>query len=134
MTAALGGVCIEKHYTLDRSLPDIPDHAISVEPAELAEMVRACERGATLRGSDWIGVRDSERPARANARRSIVLERDVAAGDSLSADDLGFKRPGTGIAPFELDRVLGRTARRDLRRGSLLAIEDLEPAPAEPPA
>jgi N,N'-diacetyllegionaminate synthase len=134
MTAALGGVCIEKHYTLDKSLPEVPDHAISVEPAELAEMVRACERGATLRGSEWIGVRESERPARANARRSIVLERDVPAGVALSAADLGFKRPGTGIAPFELDRVLGRVARRDLRRGSLLAEEDLEPASSEPSA
>jgi N,N'-diacetyllegionaminate synthase len=134
MTAALGGVCIEKHYTLDRSLPDIPDHAISVEPAELAEMVRACERGATLRGSDWIGVRDSERPARTNARRSIVLERDVAAGAALAIDDLGFKRPGTGIPPFELERVLGRAARRDLVRGTMLDEGDLDPVRADPPA
>jgi N,N'-diacetyllegionaminate synthase len=134
MTAALGGVCIEKHYTLDKSLPDVPDHAISVDPDELAAMVAAGERGARLRGSERIGVRDSERAARANARRSIVLERDVAAGAALTAADLGFKRPGTGIPPFELDRVLGRIARRDLPRGSLLADEDLGETSANPPA
>ena len=50
MTAALGGVCIEKHYTIDKALPDVPDHAMSVDPAELAEMVAACDRAATLRG------------------------------------------------------------------------------------
>jgi sialic acid synthase SpsE len=127
MTAALGGVCIEKHYTLDKSLPDVPDHAISVDPPELAEMVRACDRGSVLRGSDWIGVRDSERPARANARRSIVLERDVAEGEQLSASDVGFKRPGTGIPPFEIERVIGRRAARNLARGAVLGEDDLAP-------
>jgi N,N'-diacetyllegionaminate synthase len=125
MTAALGGVCIEKHYTLDKSLPDVPDHAISVDPPELAEMVRACNRGAALRGSDWIGVRGSERPARANARRSIVLERDVGEGEELSASDLGFKRPGTGIPPYEADRVIGRRAARALSQGAVLTEDDL---------
>jgi sialic acid synthase SpsE len=125
IAAALGGVCIEKHYTLDKSLPDVPDHAISVDPPELAEMVRACDRGAVLRGSDRIGVRDSELPARANARRSIVLERDVAAGQELAAADLGFKRPGTGIPPYQLERVVGRRALRDLSAGTVLASEDL---------
>jgi sialic acid synthase SpsE len=128
LAAALGGVCIEKHYTLDKSLPDVPDHAISVDPPELAELVRACERGARMRGESWIGVRESERPARLSARRSIVLERDVEAGAVLSAEDLGFKRPGTGLAPFELETVVGRRTRRELRRGAILAAEDLEQA------
>jgi N,N'-diacetyllegionaminate synthase len=125
MTAALGGVCIEKHYTIDKRLPDVPDHAMSVEPDELAEMVAACDRASVLRGEDWIGVRESERPARANARRSIVLERDVEAGATLTEADLGFKRPGTGIAPSELATVLGRSLRGARPRGSLLTPEDL---------
>jgi N,N'-diacetyllegionaminate synthase len=125
MTAALGGVCIEKHYTIDKKLPDVPDHAMSVEPDELAEMVAACDRASLLRGEDWIGVRESERPARANARRSIVLERDVAAGVPLTATDLGFKRPGTGLAPSALETVLGRSLRAARPRGSLLTEADL---------
>jgi N,N'-diacetyllegionaminate synthase len=127
MTAALGGVCIEKHYTLDRGLPEVPDHAISVEPSELAEMAAACERAPRLLGEPWIGVRTSEEAARVHARRSIVLERDVAAGQPLRMDHLAFKRPGTGIPPFEAARVLGARMRVDRRRGALLRFDDLEP-------
>ena len=126
MTGALGGVCIEKHYTIDKRLPDVPDHAMSVEPGELAEMVAACDRAAVLRGEGWIGVRASEQPARANARRSIVFERDVAAGTPLTEADLGFKRPGTGLAPSELHTVLGRRLRDARRRGALLSHGDLD--------
>ncbi|MEA2393734.1 MAG: hypothetical protein QOJ82_1625 [Solirubrobacteraceae bacterium] len=126
MTAALGGVCIEKHYTIDKRLPDVPDHAMSVEPGELAEMVAACDRASELLGEDWIGVRDSEAPARANARRSVVLERDVVAGQVLAAADLGFKRPGTGIPPAEADRVVGARARTDLARGTVLTYQAVE--------
>ncbi|MEJ7824195.1 MAG: N-acetylneuraminate synthase family protein [Solirubrobacteraceae bacterium] len=125
MTAALGGVCIEKHYTIDRRLPDVPDHAMSVEPGELAEMVAACDRASVLRGEAWIGVRASEEPARANARRSIVLERDVDEGAALTEADLGFKRPGTGLAPSELSSVLGCRLRMARPRGTLLTREDL---------
>jgi N,N'-diacetyllegionaminate synthase len=128
VTAALGGVCIEKHYTLDRTLPDVPDHAISVEPAELAEMAAACERVPRLLGEPWIGVRPSEEDARVHARRSIVLERDVAAGEVLRMEDLGFKRPGTGIPPFEAKRVVGTLMRVARERGTVLHDEDLEPA------
>ncbi len=120
MTAALGGICIEKHYTIDKALPDVPDHAMSVDPRELGEMVAACDRAAVLAGSGWVGVRPSEEPARANARRSIVLERGVAAGTPLSAADLGYKRPGTGISPAEADRVTGRRLREDQPRGTIL--------------
>jgi len=126
MTAALGGVCIEKHYTLDKRLGESPDHAISVDPTELAEMVRACQRASVLRGGSWIGVRESERPARANARRSVVLAKAVAAGQELQRQDLGFRRPGTGIPPFEVDRMIGRRARRDLVEGAVLSESDVE--------
>jgi N,N'-diacetyllegionaminate synthase len=125
MTAALGGVCIEKHYTLDRTLPDVPDHAISVEPRELAEMVSACDRAAVLRGEKWIGPRDSELPARDNARRSIVLERDVSAGAALQPADLGYKRPGGGIEPAAAPRVIGQRLIESRPRGARLTWEDL---------
>ena len=126
MTAGLGGVCIEKHYTIDKGLPDVPDHAMSVDPDELGEMVRACDRAAVLAGDGWIGVRPSEEPARANARRSIVLERDVAAGVAITAEDLGYKRPGTGIPPYEADRVIGRSLRAPRERGAILTYDELE--------
>lgn len=126
MTAALGGVCIEKHYTLDPEAPDIPDHAMSVRPEQLAEMVAACDRAAVLRGESAIEVHDSELPARENARRSVVLERDLPAGHLIELSDLGFKRPGTGIAPSESGELIGRRLRTDLPRGTVLAVEDLD--------
>ncbi len=128
MTAALGGTCIEKHYTIDKTLPDVPDHAMSVNAAELGEMVAAAARGAVLAGDAWIGVRPSEEPARANARRSIVLERDVAAGAALTAEDLGYKRPGTGLSPAVADQVIGRRLHEAQPRGTILAESDLETA------
>lgn len=127
MCAALGGVCIEKHYTLDPEAPDIPDHAMSVTPEQLAEMVRAADRGAILRGSREIEVRPSELPARENARRSIVAERDLPAGHVLALEDLGFKRPGTGLAPSHAGDLVGRSLARDLRRGEILDAADLAP-------
>jgi sialic acid synthase SpsE len=126
LTAALGGVCIEKHYTLDKDLPDVPDHKISVEPKELAELVEACGKASLLRGESAIGVRPSEEPARQSARRSIVLEHTVEAGDRLVRADLSFKRPGTGIPPFHVDEVLGRTVTRRLEANTLLDAGDLE--------
>jgi N,N'-diacetyllegionaminate synthase len=125
LTAALGGVCIEKHYTLDKSLPDVPDHAISVEPNELREMVAACDRTAILLGSSELRIQNSEMPARENARRSIVLDRDVPAGGVLAEQDLAFKRPGTGIPPADLDTVVGRRLHHALQRGAMLSHEDL---------
>jgi N-acetylneuraminate synthase len=88
-------------------------------------MVVACARAVKLRGEPWIGVRASEEPARANARRSIVLERHVGAGTALTREDLDFKRPGTGIAPFEVERVVGMCLRHDRPRGTVLSYEDL---------
>ena len=126
MTAALGGVCIEKHYTLDKSLGDVPDHAMSVDPPELEEMVRACDRACVLRGESWIGVRESERPARQMARRSVVLERDVPAGRPLTQADLGFKRPGTGLAPAAAGALIGRSLREPGERGLVLTDHHLD--------
>jgi sialic acid synthase SpsE len=126
MTAALGGVAIEKHYTIDKKLPDVPDHAMSVEPGELAEMVQACDRASVLLGEEWIGVRPSEEPARANARRSVVLERDVAAGVPLAPEDLGAKRPGTGIPAYMADDLVGRRLRGARPAGTVLTDADLE--------
>ena len=126
MTGALGGVCIEKHYTLDKSLPDVPDHAMSVDPEELAALVDAANRSAILRGSESVGVRESELPARANARRSIVLSRPVSTGHVLGVDDLHYLRPAGGLAPWRRDEILGRAVRRDLDAEHVLAEDDLE--------
>lgn len=125
MAAALGAVCIEKHYTLDKTLTDVPDHRISLDPPELAALVKACDQSSALRGSNEIKVFETEAPARANARRSIVASRDLQVGDVLSADDLDFKRPGTGIPPFEIDAIIGKKVLRDIPYDSAVSKDDL---------
>ena len=125
MTAALGGCCIEKHYTLDKSLGEVPDHTMSVDPDELKRMVQACDRASLLRGQPEIRVRESEQPARDLARRSLTTICDITAGDELTGTMLLPRRPGTGIPPFELDKVVGRRAARDIEAGSVLRWDDL---------
>ena len=126
MTAALGGCCIEKHYTLDKKLGEVPDHTMSVDPDELRRMVLACDRASLLRGQPEIRVRDSEQPARDLARRSLTASRDIAAGVELDGTMLLARRPGTGIAPFDLENVVGRRAAHDIEAGAVLSWNDLD--------
>lgn len=125
MAAALGAVCIEKHYTTDPEGPDIPDHAMSVTPPQLAEMVRAGHRGAVMRGNGKIGVLPSEEPARLLARRSVVSRTGIPAGTVISLDMVEERRPGTGIEGWRIDEVVGRTAAVDIDSDAVLTDDDL---------
>ena len=127
MAAALGACCIEKHYTLDTSLPNVPDHAMSVTPVQLAEMVRIAGRASLLRGSPSLEPCDSELAARTHARRSLVAARDLPAGARLTEHDLTSKRPGSGIPPAELGNLIGRLLVQDVAADQLLSWEDLRP-------
>ncbi len=109
---ALGATVIEKHFTLDRTLPG-PDHAASLEPDELAAMVSAIRNVETAMAGD--GVKrpsPSELPNIAIARRSIVAARAISAGEVLDERNLTTKRPGTGISPMRWDDIVGQVAPR----------------------
>ena len=125
MAAAVGAVCIEKHYTLDPGGPDIPDHAMSVTPDQLAAMVAAGHRGSILRGSGMIGVLPSEEPARRLARRSVVARVSIPAGTTLELDMLEERRPGTGIPGWRIDEVAGRSAATDIAADTILSEDHL---------
>ncbi|RCK79778.1 MAG: N-acetylneuraminate synthase [Candidatus Ozemobacter sibiricus] len=108
---ALGATIIEKHFTLDRNLPG-PDHRASLEPAELRAMVegiRAVEAGL---GDPTRPLAPAEMRNRAAARKSLVALRPIAAGEVFTPDNLGIKRPGTGLSPMRYFALLGRPARR----------------------
>jgi N-acetylneuraminate synthase/N,N'-diacetyllegionaminate synthase len=122
---ALGACLIEKHFTLDRAAPG-PDHAASLEPAELAELVRAVRRVEAALGSEVKQPVPSELEVRAVARRSLHLRSDLPAGAILTQDMLIALRPAGFIAPGELSRVIGRRLRHALAAGSQLRWEDLE--------
>jgi N-acetylneuraminate synthase len=109
---ARGATVIEKHFTVDRTLPG-PDHAASLEPDELSAMVRAIRNVEVGLGSPRKLPATAERANREVVRRSIVAKRAIAAGEILSLDMLAFKRPSTGLSPMETWELLGRPARRD---------------------
>lgn len=122
--AALGAVIIEKHFTLDRTLPG-PDHQASLEPAELTALVQAIRTVEAALGTGTKQPVASELPVRTVVRRSIFLRRPVAAGVPLVADDLELLRPGDGIAAQDYDAVLGRRLAGARLPGHKLAWEDL---------
>ncbi len=109
--AALGAVILEKHFTLDRSMEG-PDHAASLEPDELAELVRAVRNVEAALGSGEKVPSESERKNIAVTRKSIVAKRAIAQGELFGEDNLTAKRPGTGISPMRWHEVIGRRAGR----------------------
>jgi N-acetylneuraminate synthase len=120
---AFGAAVVEKHFTLDRSQPGA-DHAVSLEPDELAELVRGIRIVEAASGGEK-EVFDREQEIRAWAHHSVVTLRPIAAGEAFSEDNVWVKRPGTGIPAAELEKVLGRRAAREVDAGALLAWEDV---------
>jgi len=118
---ALGATVIEKHITLDRTMPG-PDHMASVEPDELRAMVGAIRNIEAALGDGVKRPSPSESDNRAIARKSIVASRAIAAGERFTADNLGAKRPGTGLSPMRWDDVIGRTASRDFAPDEAIEI------------
>lgn len=119
--AALGAVMVEKHFTLSRSMEG-PDHAASLEPHELRQMVRAIRNITVSLGSRNKRVSQSERPNIEVARKSIVAARDIKAGELFTEENLTVKRPGNGISPMLWDEVIGHTARKDFPYDSLIEL------------
>jgi N,N'-diacetyllegionaminate synthase len=127
--SALGAVVIEKHLTLDRSLPG-PDHSASLEPAEFAQMVSGIRRVSAMLGDGVKAPTVQEQDTARVARRSIVAAVEIPAGTRIGEDMLACRRPATGIAPRELSRVVGRVARTSISAGTALQWDHLEgPAP-----
>ncbi|KIH85934.1 pseudaminic acid synthase [Pseudomonas batumici] len=115
---ALGATVVEKHFTLDRAEGGV-DSSFSLEPAELASLVVETERAWQALGQVHYGVTEAERKSLVY-RRSLYVTRDMAVGETFSADNLRAIRPGLGLAPRHLDAVLGRNARQALKRGTPL--------------
>ena len=111
--AALGARVLEKHFTLDKGMSG-PDHKASLDPSELKAMVSAIRHIELALGDGVKKVAACEKDARCVSRRSLVTVRDIGAGDVFQAGDIGFKRPGTGIPPADLAKVVGKKAVREI--------------------
>jgi sialic acid synthase SpsE len=120
LSVALGARIIEKHFTLSKTHSDFRDHALSADPAELAELVRRVRLAQTLLGSGDKILQEAEKPTAAAARRSIVAREAFPAGHLLAAGDLDWLRPGGGLAPGQESLLLGRRLSRAVARGEMI--------------
>ncbi|MFZ9014997.1 MAG: N-acetylneuraminate synthase family protein, partial [Alphaproteobacteria bacterium] len=109
---ALGATIIEKHFTLDRSMPG-PDHAASLQPDELRALVAGVRRIELALGSSRKQRTLSEEKNRVVVRKSIVASRNIKSGEVFSEENLTVKRPGSGLSAMRWDEVIGCLAVRD---------------------
>lgn len=119
--AALGAVILEKHFTLDQTMPG-PDHRASLEPKELRAMVKAVRHIEAALGDGKKQPAPSEIKNRQAARKSIVAARPIAAGEPFTEQNLTVKRPGTGISPMRWYELLGKAAKRDFEEDELIEL------------
>lgn len=120
---ALGACVIEKHFTLDRTLPG-PDHRASLEPHELKRMVEAIRNVETALGRANKQVTSSESVNIIAARKSIVASTKIQQGELFTEDNLTVKRPGNGLSPMMWDEVIGKTACRDFNVDELIELKN----------
>lgn len=125
LAAAARGACVlEKHFTLDKSLPG-PDQAVSADPGELRALVDGLAQIHVALGSARKRPAPGEWEMRETFRRSIVAAREIPAGTQITREMLAFKRPGSGLSPADLRWVVGRTARVVIADDSVLDEKDL---------
>ncbi|MBO6562248.1 MAG: N-acetylneuraminate synthase [Nisaea sp.] len=121
---ARGACIIEKHFTIDTSLPG-PDHKASLDPAALKRMVENIRITESAIGSGLKQPTAAERKVALVARRSVASRREIAAGAEIAMEDLAFLRPGTGIPPAKAETIVGRRAAHTIPAGTIIELSDL---------
>ena len=116
---ALGASVIEKHFTLSRNL-DGPDHKASLEPHELKSMIQSIRKIEIALGDGIKRPMPSEFQNMSVVRRSIVANRSIRIGEIFTVDNLGTKRPGVGLSPMVLDRLIGSKATRNYMKDDFI--------------
>jgi sialic acid synthase SpsE len=119
---ALGARIIEKHFTLDKNLPG-PDHKASISVEELFTLVRQIRDIETALGSGIKEPHPIEHDCTQVARKSLVAARNLPAGHQLTQADILIKRPGTGIPPADLEKLIGLTLAQSIQEDALFPTE-----------
>ena len=122
---ALGAKIIERHFTLDRTMKG-GDHAASLEPQGFAKMVRDIRHIEEAMGSTEKKIQESEAPVFRKLAKSIVSTVDINSGDSITADMLTTKGPGTGISPMRLNDLIGKISKIDIPADQVIMEEDIQ--------
>lgn len=120
---AMGAVCIEKHFTLDRNMEG-PDHVASLEPAELKAMVQSIRNIEMALGNGIKQASVSEKKNINVVRKSLHLAENIFQGEMLRYSHLKSMRPGNGISPMQLNSIVGKITTKDLKKGELLLRSD----------
>lgn len=121
----LGALVVEKHFTLDKSLPG-NDHYHAMDPKDAKKIISGVDFINSVRGSYEIKYLDTELTSRQNARRSLVSDCHIKKGNTITKEMLTFKRPGTGISPSETENVIGKIAKLDISQDTILQFSMLE--------
>ena len=122
-SVVLGARLIERHFTLDKTKIGMDNHMAS-EPSEFRELVDICNNVMRSLGSYDRILTDDDIDQRKNMRRSITYKRDLPAGHVLDAEDLSYKRPGTGMPPTEVNSIIGKLLVRPVEADTLVEVED----------
>lgn len=125
LAVAAGATIVEKHFTLDRSLPG-PDHEASLEPDELAKAVELTKQAGQMRGSKKKSPTKAEEENRGKVRKGIYAAVDIPAGKKISSDMLAIRRPATGMSPAEYEDVLNSVAKHSIKEGNPVQTENIE--------
>lgn len=121
----LGAHCIERHITIDKTLPG-PDHAtVSLDVAEFKAMIDSTRRIEKSIGTDSKNILEEEKPARAKHSKSLVAKHNIITGTRITADMIVFKSPGYGFKPYELLRVVGKLAKTDIPEDTVITEEHI---------
>ncbi len=123
ISVALGGSVVEKHFTLDKTLPG-PDHRASSDYLEFSELVDSIRSAEVALGSPAKLCQAEEAEMAAVSRKSIVLSRNVKKGEKITEDHITLKRPGTGLYAREIENVLNKQASCDLSKDHILSWAD----------
>ncbi len=117
---SLGALTVEKHFTVDNSLPDSPDHKLSANPKQMKELVAGIRRIEKAKGEFVDGYYPAEKAAFKLARKSLVSACYIKKGTKISYEMITAKRPGTGIKPSLINDVIGKTAKIDIEEDTTL--------------
>ena len=120
---ALGACVVEKHYTVDKTLPGSPDHHLSVDPSDMKAMVLGIRTVEKALGKAQKALEPMERDAYLYARRSVTSQVAIRKGTAITREMLTYKRPGTGISAKHLELVVGRVARADIPADTTITWE-----------
>lgn len=125
LAVSLGAVVFEKHFTLDNNLPG-PDHWFSENPTSLKKWASSIKNAYTMLGNSILKPTKEELKMRKIARRSIVTLKDIKKGEKFKKNNLGVRRPGTGIPPVLLEKIIGLKSIKTIKKGEKIKFGDFK--------